>query len=167
MSLFKAFSSKPKEQNGSEWRREERRDVSKERPGYEAVIEGARFKVMDISDDGFAISADEASAPTRGIAEISRGGAQLRYGYVMRAWGEGRLVGYRYAKDLQVERLAAELEDRSVLARGMRRRLSAEIDSDDAMRQRRQEAHKPLFQGKGNSVSGMRERLGYDGRKNR
>ncbi|MEO1292086.1 MAG: hypothetical protein AAFV62_04530 [Pseudomonadota bacterium] len=158
------FKSSRKEQpagDGSEFRNDDRRDVTNERVPYEVLIEGVAFRVADLSDKGFSIVTDEASAPQKGMAEMSQGGHRLSAGYVMRAWGSGRRVGYRYATDLPIERVADTHDETLLRARGLRRRLTAEINQDERMRHKVEETPKTLFSGSQKSVSGIRERLGY------
>ncbi|MEM1420292.1 MAG: hypothetical protein AAGF51_06680 [Pseudomonadota bacterium] len=111
-----------------DFRSEERRKLTGRSQHYTALMNGASLPLRDISERGFSVSGDEATAPTRGVVQIVLGGRVIKSGFAMRAWGEGRAIGYSFLHDLPVAVCAGSQDEADIRARGIRRRLSREIE---------------------------------------
>lgn len=159
---------------GIDFRTEERRPIDGGQKRYVAIVSGRQYPLRDLSDGGFSIAGDEATAPVKGHVEIRHGGRILRTGYAMRAWGQGRAVGYSMMSDLPVVVCAGANDETVMRARGIRRRLSRELEKGDlpggaakfGSRNRDGGPDEPdeHFRTRPASVTGLRERLGF-GRK--
>ncbi|MEM9096772.1 MAG: hypothetical protein AAGC62_17595, partial [Pseudomonadota bacterium] len=57
-----------------DFRSEERRKLTGRSQHYTALMNGASLPLRDISERGFSVSGDEATAPTRGVVQIVLGG---------------------------------------------------------------------------------------------
>ena len=109
MGLFSGWFSKKEDKAdnrfGADWRRTERRRVATAWPPVEARFGKERAQVLDMSETGFCLAADENRAPKQMLVEIVQGEETLSRGYAMQAWGVGARVGYHFATGLAVERI--------------------------------------------------------------
>lgn len=130
MRFFKRKpEAKPVDNAPQDFRKSGRRDVWGELDLYEAVIDGRRARVRNLSDGGMALAIEEVTAPGRGVLELYRNGALVKRGFGIRCWGRDATVGYKLISDLAVISGSPEGVDEVALkARGIRRRLAAELE---------------------------------------
>lgn len=184
------FGRNDEKQNGYEFRAEERDRLEQFGGRCVATLNGRGYALRDLSEGGFSVNGDEATAPRKAMVEIRKGGRVIRSGYAMRAWGEDRAIGYRMMQDLPVVVCAGANDETVLRARGIRRRLHHEMEREamengpmtrTATRMPQPEPARPVrsyvadtasdrhktdFQHQPASVVGLRARLGFNpGRK--